>query len=65
MPARRLEDRIRQLCARAIVPKEPDIPTSLAELRLAIHEHVLRLTNLTTAATVAGRPELIRERRRA
>ena len=65
MPARRLEDRIRQLCARAIVPKEPDAPPALGELRLAIQEHVLRLTNLTTAATVGRRPELIRERRNA
>jgi len=33
------------------------------ELQLAIQEHVMRISNLTTAATVAGRPHLLRERR--
>ncbi len=63
MPARRLEDRIRELCARALIERGPDFVTTMHELQRAIQEHVLRITNLTTAATVAGKPHLLRERR--
>ena len=65
MPARRLEDRIRELCARALYEKEPLWSATVHELQLAIQEHLLRLANLSAAATVAGRPEVVRERRRA
>jgi hypothetical protein len=60
MPRRRLEDRIRELCARA---SEPDWRSVLAELRIAIHEHALKMSNLTMAAVVGGHPHIIRERR--
>lgn len=63
MPARRLEDRIRELCARALFEKGPQWATTVHELQLAIQEHALRVANLTTAATVAGQPHLLRERR--
>jgi len=63
MPARRLEDRIRELCARALWEKGPDWVTTIHELQLAIQEHALRVSNLTTAATVGGQPHLLRERR--
>jgi hypothetical protein len=35
----------------------------LAELRTAIHEHALKMSNLAMAAVVGGQPHLIRERR--
>jgi hypothetical protein len=60
MPRRRLEDRIRDLCSRAT---EPEWPRILAELRLAIQEHTLRVANLTMTAVVTGQPHIIRERR--
>jgi hypothetical protein len=63
MPARRLEDRIRELCARALYAEEPDWIATIYELQSAIQEHALRVANLTTAATVGGRPHLVRERR--
>jgi len=63
MPTRRLEDRIRELCARALIEKGTDFAGTIHELQSAIQEHVLRVANLTTAATVAGRPHLMRERR--
>jgi len=63
MPLRRLEDRIRELCARALYQKGPDWVATVHELQLAIQEHTLRLANLSTAATIAGKPYLIRERR--
>lgn len=64
MPARRLEDRIRELCARALYAKEPEWDTVVHELQLAIQEHILRLANVATAATVAGKPEVMQERRK-
>lgn len=63
MPARRLEDRIRELCARALYEREPEWGATVHELQLAIREHTLRMANLASAATVAGKPELMRERR--
>lgn len=63
MPLRRLEDRIRELCARALYQKGPDWVATVHELQLAIQEHTLRLANLSTAATIARKPYLIRERR--
>lgn len=64
MPARRLEDRIRELCARALYTKEPEWSAVVHELQLAIQEHGLRVSNLTTAATLGGRPEIVQERRK-
>ncbi len=63
MPARRLEDRIRELCARALYQKGTEWKATLRELQLAIQEHSLRLSNLTTAATIGRKPHLVRERR--
>jgi len=63
MPARRLEDRIRVLCARALYTQGTEWSETVHELQLAIQEHALRVANLASAATVAGRPDLILERR--
>ena len=63
MPARRLEDRIRELCARALYEKGPEWAATVHELQLAIQEHTLRVANLASAATLASRPDLIVERR--
>jgi hypothetical protein len=65
MPARRLEDRIRELCARALYVKGPEWNTVISELQSSIQEHALRVANLNASVTVAGLPELIRERRNA
>jgi hypothetical protein len=59
---RRLEDRIQELCRRAV---ERDWPQILAELRLAFQQHALRVANRTVAAVMAGRPQIMRERRHA
>ena len=63
MPARRHEDRIRELCARVLYLEEPEWSSTIAELQRAIQEHVLRVANLAATATVVGQPELWRERR--
>jgi hypothetical protein len=63
MAARRLEDRIRELCARALNANEAEWGATIAELQSAIQEHAMRIANLTSAATLAGQPHLVRERR--
>ena len=64
MPARRLEDRIRELCARAQYEREPAWSATLIQLQLAIQEHSLRIANACTGSIVAGK-SLIIERRQA
>ena len=50
MPARRLEDRIRELCARALFETEPEWSATIRKLQLAIEEHELRIASASTAA---------------
>jgi hypothetical protein len=64
MPARRLEDRIRELCARVLYEKDPQWTVTLRELQLAIQEHIQRISNISLAVTVAGKPQFARERRK-
>ena len=59
MPTRRLEDRIRELCARALIEKAPNLESTLADLQVAIEEHTLKIADVTTAAM----PEIMVERR--
>jgi hypothetical protein len=46
VPSRRLEDRIRELCAQAIAPDTTNFTDTLAELRSVLHEHVEQLRKL-------------------
>ncbi len=55
MPARRLEDRIRELCERLLFEKEPKWSVTAQELRSALPEHVFRIENLATAVFIAGK----------
>ena len=43
MRSRRLEDRIRELCARAVTTPEPELGEILAQLTLALQEHAKRM----------------------
>ncbi len=63
MPARRIEDRIRELCARALYENGTEWVSTIHQLQLAIQEHSLHVANMVTAATVAGKPEFFVERR--
>jgi hypothetical protein len=63
VPGRRLEDRIRDLCARAVYERGSDWKRTVTELQNAIQEHVLRMANTTTAMTVIGKADVARERR--
>jgi hypothetical protein len=44
-----LEDRIRLLCGRAVLAKEPELETILAELRFALREHIQFVRRMTAA----------------
>jgi hypothetical protein len=54
MPPRRLEDRIKELCARLLIEKEPNWSIAAQELRLALQEHNVRIQNLATAVLSKG-----------
>ncbi len=62
MPARRLEDRIRELCARALYEKGPEWSATIRELQMAIQEHGLRVANATAGAMVTGKPMIVERR---
>ncbi len=64
LPARRLEDHIRELCARASSTEDTDLTSVLFELQLAMHEYTRRLGN-RTSANLLNFPELSIERRKA
>jgi hypothetical protein len=58
MPSRRLEDRIRELCAKAVAAPESDLEPVIGELKVALHEHTERLRKLAAlklARTINGR----------
>jgi hypothetical protein len=62
MPARRLEDRIRELCAKALFEREPQWSATIRNLQIAIQEHALRVTNANAVSMVTGKPSVIERR---
>jgi hypothetical protein len=53
VPYRRLEDRIRELCAKALTAQDAEMESIFVALQSALHEHAKRLrrlaaTNLTS-----------------
>ena len=60
VPSRRLEDKIRQLCAEAIAAPQSEFEPAIAELKLALHEHTERLRKL--AASKLARSLRLRSR---
>ena len=52
VPASRLDDRIRQLCARVVTSGEEDLGPAISELKAALREHNRRLRKLA-ADTIA------------
>jgi hypothetical protein len=57
MPARRLEDRIRELCTRLLAEPEsgPEWTATAKELQFAIKTQIGRMVNATTALAVFGK----------
>ena len=62
MHGRRLEDRIRELCAHAVVSEESELDAILSELQPALRIHTERLRAKTLVRLVSGEPK---ERRQA
>lgn len=56
MSSRRLEDRVRDLCARVIEAKDSDIDQTIKELRQALAEHNRRLRKMA-AQKLTGEPQ--------
>ena len=61
---RRLEDRIRELCALAVTAEEPELEIVLSELQSALREHTERLRRLA-AAKLTTLDENVQQERRA
>jgi len=57
---RRLEDRIKALCAKALTARESELTATISALRSALQEHNLRLRRLVAddlAGTVNESPQ--------
>ena len=55
MPFRRLEDRIRELCIRALTADDAHLEPVLSELKSALQEHTARLRRLAARNLVKVR----------
>jgi len=65
MHSRRLDDRIRELCASLVASSEHhDVDHILSELKAALHESIERL-RIRAAAALGGRGDLPQDRRKA
>ena len=65
MLARRFDDRVRELCAKALSAKEPEAFTlTLCELQSVIRQRIVRRRKLALAAS-NGQPVFPQDRRRA
>lgn len=51
---RRLEDRIRELCAKALMASGPELASVLEDLKSALHEHTERLRQVAVLKLVTG-----------
>ena len=54
MPSRRLEDRIRDLCAKAATASDDETLEVLQELRRALHEHARQLRAMAAEKLTGG-----------
>jgi hypothetical protein len=62
---RRLEDRIRELCAKAVTAQEPELHAILNALRSALREHNRRLRRLAVAKLLSIEGNQPQDRRSA
>ena len=63
MPSRRLEDRIRELCAKAATASDDETIDVLQELRRALHEHARHLRAMAAEKLTGGTQGANEERR--
>ena len=60
---RRLEDRVRELCSKALAARDHELTAILAELQAALHEHSERLRQIAILKLAGIKGELPPERR--
>lgn len=63
-PERRIEDRIRELCAKAVAATDGDLEPTLRELSQLLRETIEHMRKDATSLLVEGRP-LLEPRRRS
>ena len=63
MPSRRLEDRIRDLCAKAATASDDETLEVLQGLRRALHEHARQLRAMAAQTFTGGMQGANEERR--
>jgi len=56
VPSRRLEDRIRELCSKALVADDAELGPIVRELRESLHEHADRLRKLAAQKLMLKKP---------
>jgi hypothetical protein len=56
VPDRRLEDRIREFCAKAVASDEAEFRSVMSELRSAMRQHVDRIRTLAVRQLAGERP---------
>ncbi|MBZ5684616.1 MAG: hypothetical protein LAP86_06230 [Acidobacteriia bacterium] len=64
MPSRRLDDRIRDLCAKVATSKGDDYEPSLSELKAALRGHTDRLRKMA-AESLGKRAATFKDRRKS
>lgn len=60
---RRLEDRIRYLCWKALTARDDELGSLFSELRSALHEHANRLRRLAALKLAIAKEAVLSERR--
>jgi hypothetical protein len=56
VPSSRLEDRIRELCARAVESDDADLSSVMSDLRSALQQHVEKIRTLAVRQLARERP---------
>jgi hypothetical protein len=57
VPSLRLEDRIRELCGKAVAAAPEEFTPILEELKDALHEHTAHLRKIAAEKLVLSKPE--------
>ena len=56
VPYRRIEDRIRELCARLTKAEDKDFELAISDLKAALHDHTEQLRKLVAESLLKRRP---------
>jgi len=65
VPSRRLDDRIRELCSKALTAPDSELDAILSSLQSALHDHNARLRKLAAKKLVRAENGQPQDRRRS